>query len=149
VRIELTSARANFYNKYQINELFITDSMVVDLPDPNLLGYGLSMMSMPDELSQRIVRECLSIPKSSDVGLVLMLRCVCKSSRREVFEILERAFQILTDGTLDRSKHPKKRKIKAPVCEAAKQATNRHEWQAYVEKNRQKLERVFACSLLA
>ena len=129
----------------------MSGSMVVDLPDPNLLGYRLRIMSMPDELSQRIVRECLSIPKSSDVGLVLMLLCVCKSSRREVFEILERAFQILTDGTLDRSKHPgfKKRKIKAPVCKAAKQATNRPEWQAYVEKNRQKLERVFACSLLA
>jgi hypothetical protein len=109
-----------------------------------------SIMSMPDEMSQRIVRECLSIPKSSDVGLVLMLRCVCKSSRQEVFQILDRVFQILTGGALDRSEHPGfYGKINAPVCEADKQATNKHELQAYVEKNRQKLERVFACSLLA
>jgi len=123
-----------------------------------------SMMSMPDELRQLIVRECLSNPKSSDVGLVLMLRCVCKTSRREVFEILERAFQILTDGNFDRWKHPgfygrfygkinKNAPVRVKACislgEAAKQAMNKNEWQAYVEKNRQKLERVFACSLLA
>ena len=37
---------------------------------------------------------------------MLMIHRVCKCLRREVFQILEREFKILTDDTLDRSEHP-------------------------------------------
>ena len=53
---------------------------------------------MPEDLLQRIVRKCLSlsISKLSDVGLLLMLRRLCKCSSQVVYETL---FQILTQGT--------------------------------------------------
>jgi hypothetical protein len=53
-------------------------------------------MSMPEDLLRRIVRKCLSISKLSNVGLLLMLRRVCKCSSQVVHETL---FQILTQGT--------------------------------------------------
>ena len=52
-------------------------------------------MSMPDEMLQRIVRQCLSLPhpRSSEVGLLLMLRRVCKCWRREVHESVLQAHE--------------------------------------------------------
>jgi len=56
-----------------------------------------SIMSMPDEMSQLIVMQCLSLenPRSSEVGLLLMLLRVCKCWRREVLlHVHERVLEV-------------------------------------------------------
>ena len=54
---------------------------------------------MPDEMLQRIVRQCLSLPhpRSSEVGLLLMLRRVCNCWRREVQESVLQAHERLLE----------------------------------------------------
>jgi hypothetical protein len=61
---------------------------------------------MPDEMSQHIVRQCLSLenPQPSEVALLLMLRRVCKCWRSEVHEsvlqVHERVLEVQKRGAL-------------------------------------------------